>query len=92
MSEVYLEAAPKMGTINYEKQVKSAMQKIVEKVEHTQGSKAVVQASLDVKRVFTKALNEGPQNQAFQKRISNIFCNARETLRSVLIQAKIEKI
>jgi len=92
MSRVNLENAPTMtAAVNYEQQVKSAMEKIMDKVEQTSNPREIVRASLDVKKVFKTALSEGPQDKAFQRRISDLFCTVRGNLGLALTQASINK-
>jgi len=90
MSDIYFEnAAQVTHGVNYEGQVKSAMQKIIDKVEETSNRTEILRASIDVKKIFKTALNEGPQDKAYQRRISALFCEAREALGSVLIQVNV---
>jgi len=92
MSDVYLENIPKVTHgVNYEGQVKSAMQKIIDRVEETTNRTEILRASIEVKKVFKTALSKGPKDKTFQKRISNLFCEARETLGSALMQVKVVK-
>lgn len=93
MSEVYLNNAPQMTAgVNYERKVKSAMEKIMDKVEQTSNPREIVRASLEVKKVFTTALSEGPQDKASQRRISDLFCTVRRNLGLALTQASVNKV
>ena len=89
MSRINLENAPKMTAgVNYESSVKSAMQQIMDKVEKTSNPSEIVRASLEVKKVFKTALNEGPQDKAFQRRLTDLFCTVRESLKWALVQVR----
>jgi hypothetical protein len=91
MSRINLEDAPKTAGINYEQQVKSAMQQVMDKVEKTSKPSEIVRASLDVKKIFKTALSEGPQDKGFQRRISDLFCSVRGDLGCALTQANFDR-